>query len=317
MRFTASFASIAALVSSFALAAACYAQPPLRVIVGVAPGGSSDTAARLVGDRMSAAHKRAVVIENRPGASGRIALDALRAAPPADTLLAVPIVVPVIAPIVYGDYDVSDIVPVARLTTFDYAFVVGAGREWRTFAEFAAWARSPGNVAPFGTGGAGSLAHFVGVVVSQAADYRAELVPYVSIAKLETDLVGGHLVSAVSATSDFTALHRAGRIRILATTGAVRSLPDVPTFRELGYPGVEIYGWNALFANGRMPKADVDVLSAQARAALDDPAVREKLISAGMTPAPSTPEELAAVIAAERARWAPVIRASGFAGGGP
>jgi tripartite-type tricarboxylate transporter receptor subunit TctC len=304
-------------LACLALAVTCHAQPPLHIVVGVAPGGSSDTAARAVAERMSATQARAVVVENKPGASGRIALDALRAAPPGDTLLAVPIAVPVIAPLAFRDYDVSDVVPVARLATFDYAFVVSARREWRTFADFAAWARAPGNAAGYGTGGAGSLAHFVGAVVAEAAAYRAEVVPYASIAKLEGDLVGGHLASAVSATSDFSALHRAGRVRILATTGARRSLPDVPTFRELGYPGVEVYGWNAMFASARMPRRDIDAISAQVRAALDDPGVRDKLIAAGMTPAPTTPAELAAIVARERARWAPVIRASGFTADAP
>jgi tripartite-type tricarboxylate transporter receptor subunit TctC len=308
---------IAAFLACFAFAATASAQPALRIIAPVAPGGSSDTAARVVAERMSIVDKRAIVIDNRPGASGRIALDALRASPPADTLLVTPIAIPVIAPLAFANYDASDIVPVARLATYDYAFAVSAQREWRTFADFAAWARTPGRAATFGATGAGTLVHFLGLVVASAAGYRTELVPYASIGKLEADLAGGHLSSAVAATSDIVALHRSGRIRILATTGAQRSIADVPTFRELGYVTVEASGWNAFYASARMSRHDVDALSAQARAALEDPAVRQKLVAAGMTPAPSTADELAAIAATERARWGPVIRASGFVGDAP
>lgn len=314
----ARFAAILAL--AFPLAAP--AQAPLRMIVAVGPGGTSDLVARVLADRLGQSLTRTVVVENRPGATGRIAVDALRnAAHPADTVLVAPIAVPVIVPLAYRNpgYAASDLVPVAQLATFDYALAVGATSAFRTFADFAAWAKVPSNGASFGAAGAGSVPHFVGAHLAREARLAMGFVPYASIAKLEADLVGGHVASAVSATSDFVALHRAGRVRILATSGRARSplLPDVPTLRELGMPALDTEGWTALFANPRMPASEIAALSAAVRAAWADAGLRAKLREAGLEPTGTTPQRLAEIIAADIAYWQPVVRASGFAADAP
>lgn len=314
----ARFAVVLALV--FPLIA--LAQAPLRIIVPVAAGSTSDLVARLLGDRLATSLKRPVLVENRPGATGRIAVDALRNAPaPADTVLVAPLAAPVIVPLAFAKpgYAASDLVPVSQLATFDYALAVSARREFRTFAEFAAWARVPGNLASFGATGAGSVPHFIGAHLAREARLPLTFVPFASLSQVEADLVGGHIASAVTATSDVIALHRGGRVRILATSGRVRSplLPDVPTFRELGMPDLDAVGWTAMFASVRMPAAEVEALSAAVRAVLADAEVRVRLHAAGLDATGTTPRALAAIIVADIAYWQPIIRASGFSGDAP
>lgn len=311
---------IASLLFLAALAAPSLAQtpaavaPPLRIVVPVGPGGSSDVVARLLAERMAPALGRTIVVENRPGGTGRIAVEALRAAAPADLVLVAPIAIVVTAPIAFPKlpYQPQDLAPVAQLTTFDYAVAVGVQNSARTFADYVAWARANPGANNFAGVGNGSIPHFAGLIIARDAGIRTSFVPYADIGKLESDLAGGHLASAVAATSDLLALHRSGRVRLLATTGRTRSVPDVPTLRELGYTALDITGWNAMFASPRLPATDLDALSRAANEALRDPAVLAKMRGAGLVPTGSTPAELAAIIARDTAFWTPVIRASGF-----
>ncbi len=295
------------------------APPPLRIVVPVGPGGSSDGVARLLAERMALVLRRPIVVENRPGGTGRIAVEAMRAAAPGGVVLVAPIALVVTAPIAFAKwpYQPHDLAPVAQLSSFDYAFAVGAQSGIRTFADFVAWARANAAASHFAGVGNGSVPHFAGLLIARDAGFTTSFVPYAEIGKLEADLAGGHVASAVAATSDIMALHRSGRLRVLATTGRTRAIPDVPTLRELGYPALEIAGWNALFAHPRLPAADIEALSRAANEALRDPAVVGKMRDAGLVPTGSTPSELAAIIARDIALWTPVIRASGFVPDGP
>ncbi len=290
---------------------------PLRILVPVAPGGTSDLVARLLAERIAPALGRTVAVENRPGATGRIAVDALRSAVPADVLLVAPIAVAVTAPLANPrlPYGPGDLAPVAQVGTFDYAFAVGAtDGAARTFADFAAWARAHPDRSNVAGSGVNSIPHFLGLFVAREAGFRTSFVTYAQIGKLEADLAGGHVASATGATSDLLPLHRAGRIRILATTGRARSplLPGVPTLRELGYPSLEITGWTAVFAHPQLPAERVETISRAVAEALRDPSLQEKLRAAGVTPTGTTPRELATIIARDIGLWAPVIRASGL-----
>jgi len=310
------------------LSATCLAQvpapaakAPLRIVVPVAPGGTSDLVARLLAERIGPALGRAVIVENRAGATGRIAVDALRAAPAADILLVAPVAVPVTAPIANPQlsYGPRDLAPVAQIGTFDYAFAVGAASEARTFGDFVAWARANRGRGNFAATGTASIPHLAGLLIAREAGFETSHVAYTDIGKLEADLAGGHVASAMGATSDLLPLHRAGRIRILATTGRTRApaLGDVPTLRELGYRSLEITGWNAVFANPRLPAAQVEAISRAVADALRDPAVQQKMRDAGVVPTGTTPRELAAIIAHDIDFWTPVIRDSGLIRDGP
>jgi len=292
---------------------------PVRIIVPVAAGGTSDISARLIADKIKDAIGQPVVVENKPGATGRIAVEAFKnAAPDGRTLLLAPVAVPVIAPLVFKqlNYDpAKDLVPVAQVAKFQYAFAVGPNHPARTLPEFVAWARAHPEHANFGTAGAGSVPHLFGVMVGRATGVELVHVAHKGVTSVLAELMGGQIAAGISALSDLAELHRAGKIRILATSGAERSplLPEVPTFKEQGFAAVEGVGWNGVYAPARTPRPVIDRLSSAIVKALRAPELRQKFIDIGLEPTGTTPEELAAIMADDTARWSPIIKASGLA----
>jgi tripartite-type tricarboxylate transporter receptor subunit TctC len=139
-------------------------------------------------------------------------------------------------------------------------------------------------------------------------------IPYKGVTSLDAELLGGRIPAGVSALSDFVPLHRAGKLRILATASARRSplVPAVPTFREQGYPSVEAVGWHGVYAPAGTPRAAIDQLSGAIVDALRTAALREKLLSVGIEPTGTTPEGLAAIMAADTAHWRAIVKATGF-----
>jgi tripartite-type tricarboxylate transporter receptor subunit TctC len=290
----------------------------VRIIVPIAAGGTTDVLARLLADRLQAELGRPVVVDNRPGANGRIAVEALKhAAPDGATLLLTPIAVPVLAPLLFkaiGFDPTADLSPIAQVSTYEFAFAVAAEHPAQSLPEFIEWARKHPEQATFGTVGKGSIPHLLGTVLAKAAGIEFLHVPYRSAALAETDLLGGRLAAELSAESDLTAMYRAGKLRILATSGPQRSrlFPAVPTFRELGFASAEAVGWHAVYAPAGTPKAVIDRWSASIATALQTPELREKLIALGLQPTGTTPEQLAAITASSAAHWRRIIEASGF-----
>jgi tripartite-type tricarboxylate transporter receptor subunit TctC len=266
---------------------------PVRIVVGFAAGGTADVMARVVADKLKDSVGQPVIVDNRPGAIGRIAAEAVKNAPPdGATIMVMPIGPMAVVPHVYSDitYDpVKDFTAVALGSTFQFAIAAGPASGAKTWSEFAAWVKANPGKAAYATSGAGSLPHFFGVLISQ--------VP-----------------AAVDAIADLTELHRAGRIRILASSGAARStaVPEVPTFNELGLKGVEASGWFGFFAPAKTPKPIVDLLNRGINKALQSPDVVEKLTKLGLDPATGTPEEFARIVASDYAKWGPIVKASGF-----
>ena len=303
-------------------AAAAYAQAsqngPLRILVGFPAGGSTDVAARLIADRIRDDLGRPVVVENKPGAGGRIAAEALkRAAPDGSTLLLTPMVVTVLTPLIFKElhYDpAKDFAAVSHIANFQIALAVSVNHPARTVPEFVAWVKSRPDRASFGTAAAGSQPHFFGVMIGRGIGVDMVHVPYKGATPLVTDLAGGQIPAGISALSDLLELHRAGKLRIIATSGAQRSpvLPTVSTFKEQGFASIEGTGWLAFYAPAGTPKAVIDEWSKAIAKAVRTPDVAEKLIHLGLEPTGTTPEELAAIMAADTARWAPIVKASGF-----
>jgi tripartite-type tricarboxylate transporter receptor subunit TctC len=291
---------------------------PLRIIVPLPPGSTSDVVARLIGEQLSEVEGRPVVVDNRAGASGRIAVEALKAsAADGSTLLLAPVAVPVIVPLVLKDasYDpAKDLAPVAQVSTFEYALAVAAKHPARDLGGFVAWTRANPKQANFGTAGAGSVPHFLGTTLGRAAGIDLTHVAYKGTVAVDADLMGGQIAAGFSALSDFLALHRTGKLRILATSGAKRSplLPYVPTFREQGYAEVEATGWQGVFAPARTPRPAIERLSGAIVAAMQAPEVREKLLGLGIEPTGTSPGGLATIMAADSAHWRKVLQATGF-----
>ena len=311
-----------ALASCLAFAALAHAQDkvdkPVRIIVGFAPGGTADIIARVVADKMGASIGQTVVVENKPGAIGRIAAEAVKGATPdGTTLMVMPIGPMAVVPHVYKDitYDpIKDFTPVAIGATFQFAFAASPKSGAKTWAEFVQWAKANPGKADYATSGAGSLPHFFGVLLGRGIGVDMVHVPYKGSAAYASDVISGQVAGAIDALADLTELHRAGKVKVLATSGAQRStaLPDVPTFNELGVKGVEAMGWFGFFAPPKTPKAIVDQLNAAINKAMQSPDVAQKLSGLGMDPATGTPEQFANVLADDYAKWGPIVKASGF-----
>ena len=317
-RFAASLA--VALLAGFSAStvAQTMLDKPVRIIVGFAPGGTADLIARVVADKLKDNIGQAVIVENRPGAVGRIAAEAVKNAAPDGTIIMVmPIGPMAVVPHTYKSisYDaIRDFTPIGLGATFQFAIAAGPASGAKTWQEFVAWARAnPGKVS-YATSGAGSLPHFFGVLLSREIGVDMLHVGYKGSGAYVNDLLGGQVPAAVDAIADLTELHRAGKVRILASSGAMRStaLPEVPTFNELGVKGVEAVGWFGFFAPAKTPRPVIDALNDGINKALRSPDVVEKLSKLGMDPATSTPDEFARILAADYAKWGPVVKASGF-----
>jgi tripartite-type tricarboxylate transporter receptor subunit TctC len=291
---------------------------PVKILVGFAAGGTADLIARVVADKMKDSIGQPVIVENRPGAIGRIAAEAVKtAAPDGTTIMVMPIGPMAVVPHVYKDipYDpVKDFTPIAIGATFQFAIAAGPASGAKTWSEFAAWAKANPGKAAYATSGAGSLPHFFGVLLGRGIGVEMVHVPYKGSAAYINDLIGGQVPAAVDAIADLTELHRAGKVTILASSGAKRStaLPDVPTFAELGVKDVEAIGWFGFFAPAKTPKPIVDALNRAINKALTSPDVVAKLSGIGMDPITSTPEDFAKMVAYDYAKWGPIVTASGF-----
>lgn len=200
------------------------------------------------------------------------------------------------------------------MLTFRYALAVGPNHPAKTGREFIAWAKSHPKEASYGSAGAGSGPHFFGVMINQANGTQLLHVPYKGGAPMLADLIGGQIAAGVESLTNMIELHRTGRIRILAVSGAERSplAPSIPTFREQGLIANDVVGWVGVFAPAGTPKPVVDRLSAAIVEAVRTPSIRDQYLALGVEPTGTSAEELAAIMTADTARWAPIIKASGF-----
>jgi tripartite-type tricarboxylate transporter receptor subunit TctC len=306
-------------VLGLAIAAAASAQDgPVRILVGFAPGGTSDVIARLIVDRMRTSLGTPVVVENKPGANGMLAAEALKnAAPDGKTLMISPISVTVFAPLThtklrYGP--IKDFAPVSLAANFQLALAVGPGSPAKTLHEYIAWVRTNPAKATYGTPTAGGPPHFFGVMLARATGVDLAFVPYKGGAPLVTDLVGGQVPAGITVLSEMIKQHQSGKLRILASSGSQRSpaAPNVPTFKELGFAAMEGMGWQAFHTTAGTPRPVIDRLSTAIASAIKAPEVNERLLALGLEPVGSTPDELASRVAEDTARWAPIVKASGF-----
>jgi tripartite-type tricarboxylate transporter receptor subunit TctC len=290
-----------------------------RMIVGFAPGGSSDVTARLLVEQMRG-YASTIIIDNRPGAGGRIAVETAKAgAPDGSVLLLSPASMIVLYPHLYKPlgYDpVQDLIAVTTVCAFPFVLSVGplVPRDVRTLADFIRWCKANPKLASYGTSGAGSMLHFAGMMLARAANFDFTHVPYKGASPALQDLLGGQVASTVGVLGIALPHIQAGNLRALAMTGATRSsfLPDVPTLTEAGFSGLEITEWQGLFVPARTPPAIVHALNRSVRDALDTAEVKAGLIKLSFEAGGTTPEQFADIVRADIARWEPVVKASGF-----
>jgi len=290
---------------------------PLTVVVGYAPGGASDRAARIVGEALQERLGVPVIVENKTGAGGRIAAQYVKSAP-ADknvVLLGNPAVM-VVAPLVFEslDYDpVKDFRPVSMVTQYGFGVAVSADSTVKDMQGLVDWARQNPGKFNVGVPATGSLPHFFGLMLADQIGAKAEIVGYRGSAPVITDLIGGVIPVAIDTLDVLTRQHQGGRIRILATSGTARepSLPDVPTFDETGVK-LEASGWNAFFASASMPAEKAQMLGKAISEVAADPAVRKTLEQNDLLPVSADAAETAKLIDAFRKQWEPVVKRSGF-----
>jgi tripartite-type tricarboxylate transporter receptor subunit TctC len=301
-----------------ALPAAAQAQDaPLRIVFSYAAGGAGDAVARLLAEQLQARLGRPAIVENRTGAGGRIGAQAVKAAAPdGNTLLFAAAGQMVLQPLTEASigYDpVADFRPVAQVLRFGQALAVGPENPSRSVAELVAWLRADPARRSFGSPGIGTGAHFAGLEFGRLAGVPLDHVAYRGSSAALPDLQTGRLGMFVAALGEFRAHHRAGRVRILASTGAERpaAMPEIPTLRESGYD-ILAPGWFALYAPARTPDAVVARLASATAEAIAAGALRERIEALGFEPSGEGPAALAALQRAEFAQWSAVVRASGF-----
>lgn len=296
-------------------AASAQDKPPLKILVGFPPGGSADVIARLVADAIRDDFGP-VVVENRPGAGGRIALSAVKAArPDGQTVIILPSGPMVLYPHVYRklDYDpVKDFSPVSQLAVFQFGVVSGPASGAKSVAEMLAKAKADPKSASYGSPGLGTLPHFMGVLVEQSTGVAFTHVPFQGGAPANNALVGGHIGYKFDVVSETAELHRSGKVRIIAVTGAQRDpqVPEVPTLKESGVDMVAT-AWFAMYAPAGIPPQALAHLERSVAKAVRTPALRERFLKLGYEPVGSTSAELAAAQRADLARWEKPIKATG------
>jgi tripartite-type tricarboxylate transporter receptor subunit TctC len=300
------------------IGAASEAQPfPSRSVtltVGFAPGGGTDTAARVIAQKLSENIHQSVVVDNKAGAGGNIAAQHIATAPPDGYTIHLTSVGPMaVAPHMVKNlpYDPKrDIAPITMGVMFPNVIVVPPTLPAKTLAELVALARQKPGQMTYASSGVGGAGHLTGELFKERAGIDMIHVPYKGGAPAMTDLLTGRVDMYPSVPSTAAPYIESGKLRALATTGAKRSstMPDVPTVAESGYPGFEATNWYAFVAPGGTPKEILDFWNRELVKVLNDPRVKADLARHGLDPAPGTREELASYMARESETWGKVVR---------
>jgi tripartite-type tricarboxylate transporter receptor subunit TctC len=301
--------------SGAVMAQSDYPNRPLRLVVTVPPGGAADFIARLVGAKLSESLGQPVLVENRGGAGGTIAADAVaKAAPDGYTMLQNSITTHGVGPHLYTKlpYDpVKDFTPVSGLALLPLIMAVNSDLPAKSISEFVAYSKS--NTVNFASSGNGGAPHMAAELFKSVTGAPLTHVPYKGSGPAVADLVGGRVQIMFDAAPSLIAHIRSGRLRVLAAASAERNrlLPEVPTFGELGYPKVAVSLWYGLLAPAGTPKPVVEKLNREVVKALGSADVRDKLQAQGAEPMPGTPQAFASFMQDEMAKWAPVVKQAG------
>jgi tripartite-type tricarboxylate transporter receptor subunit TctC len=304
--------------TGFAASADTWPARPVRIVTPFPAASTVDVVMRLLQPHISERLGQPVVIDNRGGASGAIGVEVVqRASPDGYTMLLGTASTHSLAKAINPklSYDPQrDFAPVTLIGSVPYAMAVYPGVPAKTLQELIQVARSkPGEIRYTSVGNA-SLAHLAGELLSILANVKMTHVPYKSSAASVIDVIAGRVELWIGSTAPALPHIRAGRVRAIATTGAARlpALPDVPTVKELGFPGYEVALWMAIFAPAGTPKPIVDRANRELVAVITKPDVHEGLVAQGVTPQGSTPAELSAHVSAEIAKWSRVIKTAGI-----
>lgn len=291
----------------------------IKILVGFAPGGSSDTVARIMVPKLTELFKQTVVIDNKPGAGGNIATDLLtKASPDGHTIMLGTVgSLSVNQHLNKLNYDpVVDTAALSLCVVFSNVLVVNSASDVKTFEDYLKQARQDNSKMSFGSSGIGGGGHLAGEMLKIAANLNNQHVAYRGGAPAMNDLLGGVLPSIFSSPTDAVQHIQSGKLRPLVTTGAKRleTLPNVPTIAESGFPGFEATNWYAFAAPAKTSPEVIKRLNAALVATLKDPGVVAQLRKLGLEPTPTSPAEAARYIKAESEKWGTVVRKANIKG---
>ena len=309
------------LIASLAIAATSafaqdYPTRPITLLVPFAPGGSSDVLSRLVAQKLTEAWQKQVIVENKPGGAGNIAMEAAqRAKPDGYTLILGHVGTLAVNPAMFGKlpYDpVKGFVPVSMIATVPNIIAVNPQVPAKDFKEFIALVKAKPGTIYYGSAGNGSAGHLAMEYLKQTAGLDMPHVPYKGTGPMITDLLAGQTQATFTGALPLVPHIKAGKLRPLAVGSAKRiaALPDVPTVAESGYKGFETSQWYGILAPAGTPEPILKKLNAEINRILKLPDVVERLSADGSVPQGGTSEEFAAFIASEEKRWGQVVRAA-------
>jgi tripartite-type tricarboxylate transporter receptor subunit TctC len=304
------------LACSGALAQGAYPSAPVRILVPFPPGGAVDIIARTLGDELSRQWGQSIIIENRPGAGGVIATQALVKAPPDGYTLILVAAGHALNPHFYArmPYGFDDFTPISLIGSSPNILLVAATSPFKTLADLLGAARAKPGELSYGHAGNGTSPHLAGELLKALTKVDIAAVPYKGGAPSLGDLMGGHIPMTFNNIPESIAQIRAGTVRPLGVTTATRSgvLPDVPTIAEGGVPGYDTGVWWAVLAPAGLPDSIRDKLARDFAESLKAPVVKNRLVELGAASIGSSPSELNAFIRAEHDRWGPILRAAGI-----
>jgi tripartite-type tricarboxylate transporter receptor subunit TctC len=291
-----------------------------KVLCGYPAGGTTDAVSRRIAEKLqSGGYAKVALVDNKAGASGRIAIEELKRSPTdGSVMLLTPASAISLFPHVYTKltYGMEDVTPVSTACRIAFGFGVGPAvpASVKTLRDFLAWAKANPAQANYASPGAGSPPHFIGALLGKEAGVDLRHVPYRGSAPGVQDLLGGQVSSMTSPIGDYLAYLKEGKLRLLATSGATRSrfAPDVPTYAEQGFKSLVVNEYYQVFLPGKASPEVTRRAADAVRAAVMSPDVVEAFAKLGLESAASTPAELAQMIKTENAQWGPVVKAVGF-----
>ncbi|MEO5845792.1 MAG: tripartite tricarboxylate transporter substrate binding protein [Caldimonas sp.] len=290
-----------------------FPQKTLTLVVGFVAGGGADTAARIIAKKVGENLKQTIVIDNRAGAGGNLAHQHVATAAPDGTTILLGSVGPLaVAPhMMKVGYDpLKDLAPLTMGVTFPNVLVVNSGLGVKSLAEYIALAKAKPGALEYASTGSGSASHLAGELFNARAGVEVLHIPYKGGAQAMQDVLSGRVAAYFSVPSTAEPHIEAGKLIPLATTGLTRPafMANIPTIAESGFPGFSATNWYAFVAPGKTPVPILERWNRELVKAMNDPEVKEELLKRGLTPAPSTRDELAKFIASESVAWAKVIR---------
>jgi tripartite-type tricarboxylate transporter receptor subunit TctC len=309
---TAWLAALVLSLGAFGAQAQTYPSKPVKIVVGFAPGGGSDFAARVIAQQLTERMKNQVIVENKPGAGSLIGAEyVIKSAPDGYTLLLTPASYTVNPSVYKLSFDpLNDITPIAQISKGPYIVAVHPSVPATTLKELVAYAKANPGKLSYASSGNGAHIHVATEYFLYTAGINIVHVPYKGTGPALNDTVGGQVQMIFGSVASALQYVKSGRLRPLAVTTPKRiaAAPDVPTVSESGYPGWEVTNWHGLVGPKGLPKDILQRLNKEVNGSVHSDEVKKVLSSDGLEPAGGTPEEFAALLKAEVARWAQVVK---------